>query len=349
MRIRGWGRLQRLYKAFSHWRESGAIILAYHRVVNRARDPLLVCVSPENFAHHLEIIKKYSQPMPLQELVYKTSQGKRCRRAVVVTFDDGYADNLYEAKPLLTRQNIPATVFVTAGMVTHPQEFWWLTLERILLPPGNLPDVLHIKIGERQHSYGLGMAARYSRHDSEAHCHWDILADQAPTIRQQIYQELFFALCPLPVQEQQRVLEELLEWAAPDNEPQERDRILNPAEVKLLEDGGLIEVGSHCLTHPVLSSLPEQAQRTEIVHSKAQLETYLGHSVKSFAYPYGGRNDYTDSTVRLVREAEYTCACSNFEGIIKDVPDSFQLPRFLVRNWSKEEFAHRLEAWMHRP
>jgi peptidoglycan/xylan/chitin deacetylase (PgdA/CDA1 family) len=113
-----------------------------------------------------------------------------------------------------------------------------------------------------------------------------------------------------------------------------------------LADGGLIEIGSHTLSHPVLAALPVAAQIDEISGSKARLEQLLGHPVTSFAYPFGGRSHYTDQTVAAVREAGFEWACSNFAGMVWPSTDRWQLPRLLVRDWDGDQFARNLEGWI---
>jgi peptidoglycan/xylan/chitin deacetylase (PgdA/CDA1 family) len=85
-------------------------------------------------------------PIPLQQLVEALQEGKVPARAVVVTFDDGYPDNLHEAMPLLERYDISATMFVTAGQLGSQREPWWDELDRLLLQPGILPPKLRLNI-----------------------------------------------------------------------------------------------------------------------------------------------------------------------------------------------------------
>jgi peptidoglycan/xylan/chitin deacetylase (PgdA/CDA1 family) len=122
-----------------------AMIIGYHRVVNTASDVYDICVSPENFAQHLEILQRNYHPISLSQMVSGLSTGKLPHRSVAVTFDDGYADNLFNAKPLLERFEVPAAVFVSPGNLG--QEFWWDELERMVTSPTTLPESIHLVIG----------------------------------------------------------------------------------------------------------------------------------------------------------------------------------------------------------
>src|SRR5688572_28754639 len=84
-------------------------------------------------------------------------------RAVAVTVDDGYVDNLAEAQPLLARREVLATVFVATDLVGRASEFWWDELERLLLQPGVLPSELMLVIGGASHRWSLGDASAYDQ------------------------------------------------------------------------------------------------------------------------------------------------------------------------------------------
>ena len=103
MRIRGIGRLRRLARSISNIFIRQAIVLLYHRVIELPSDPQLLCVSPRNFAEQLQVIRGYGRAIQVKALGKALQSGNRGRPVVVVTFDDGYADNLYHAKPLLER------------------------------------------------------------------------------------------------------------------------------------------------------------------------------------------------------------------------------------------------------
>ncbi len=123
-------------------------------------------------------------------------------------------------------------------------------------------------------------------------------------------------------------------------------RVLAPDEVVHLTEGGTIDVGAHTATHSALSALPLTLQRSEIAGSKARLQEIAGREVAGFAYPFGGRSDYTAATVALVREAGFTSACSTHRGLVGPRSDQFRLPRMLVRNWDPETFAGQMREWL---
>lgn len=342
MRIRGLSKVQRVFRRLRNRFAPGALILLYHRVAEVDTDPWGLCVTPQHFAEHLEVLRKHTRPMKLQQLTQALQDGKRSQRSVVITFDDGYADNLHNAKLLLESYDIPATVFVTRG-VGHEREFWWDELERLLLQPGTLPETLHLSINGSTYQWELGEAVHYSKDRYECYRCWRI-GDDYPSSRHFLYYSIHQLLRPLLEGERRKALDELLEWTGTEPVSRSTHRPLTLAEVFTLERGKLIEVGSHTMTHPSLSALSVALQQDEIQRSKAELEEIVGHPLKSFAYPYG---DYTAETVALVREAGYTCACSTAADVVWLGNDCFQLPRVEVQDCDGQEFARTLEEWFH--
>lgn len=102
-----------------------ARILLYHRIANSNNDPHKLCVSPENFRKQIEYLKENFKIIPLVQLVQNIRMKRVQNNSMVITFDDGYADNLHNALPILEEFNIPATVFLTAGYVGQNKPFYW--------------------------------------------------------------------------------------------------------------------------------------------------------------------------------------------------------------------------------
>ncbi len=100
-------------------------ILVYHRVADTIHDPHQLAVSPENFRHQLLYLKKNFEIVPLSQMAANLAQRSLQLKQLAITFDDGYADNLYQALPILTELSIPATVFVVTGKLDSPEPFYW--------------------------------------------------------------------------------------------------------------------------------------------------------------------------------------------------------------------------------
>jgi peptidoglycan/xylan/chitin deacetylase (PgdA/CDA1 family) len=112
-------------------RRGAVAILLYHRVAELESDPQQLAVTPARFEEHLRVLRAACTPVALADVPRLLRARKLPKRPVAVTFDDGYRDNLHEAKPLLERHGVPATVFVASGYVGRGTEFWWDELERL--------------------------------------------------------------------------------------------------------------------------------------------------------------------------------------------------------------------------
>jgi peptidoglycan/xylan/chitin deacetylase (PgdA/CDA1 family) len=93
--------------------------------------------------------------------------------------------------------------------------------------------------------------------------------------------------------ERQKVLNELRAWAGAGEIGRASHPALSRDQIIELAESGLVEVGSHSVTHPIFSKLSMSAQREEVQRSKSTLEEILGRPVTSFAYPFGSKSDYT--------------------------------------------------------
>ena len=102
------------------------------------------------------------------------------------------------------------------------------------------------------------------------------------------------------------------------------DGYLTWDQVRQLDKSGLITIAGHTVNHRNLASLSEVDQRFEIINGKAQLEAQLGHSIRHFAYPYGGFNA---TTLQLVREAGYLTAVTTIAGDYQPTGSTLALRR----------------------
>jgi peptidoglycan/xylan/chitin deacetylase (PgdA/CDA1 family) len=340
--VRGVGRIKRFVRRRLPALLPGVPILIYHRVTEVAADPWALCVTPAHFAEHLQVLRQRHRPIPLGLLAGSSRALLAC--AVAVTFDDGYADNLLNAKPLLDRYEVPATAFVPTGRLEVDREFWWDELERVLLQPGRLPRSLHLTISDRAHDWDLGEATDYTADQAKRYSTWRAW-EHPPTGRHALYRHLYDLLHLVEPAEQGTVVAKLRDWAGVAGGARQTHRSLTIEEVQSLDRSDLIEIGAHTVSHPNLAALPLEVQIREIQQSKAYLEAIVGHPVAGFAYAFGRRCDYTEQTVAQVRASGFSHACSNFGGLATPATDRFQLPRMQVQDWHGAEFAEHLNRW----
>lgn len=320
-----------------------ALILTYHRIADEEFDPWRLCVSPENFRQHLEVLRSSGLNLVhVGELARAAASGTVPGRSVAITFDDGYTDNLENARPLLERYGVPATAFIASGYVGLGRAFWWDSMDRVLLAPGKLPETFAIEVAGEHRRWELGNDASWTEEDAKRHREW---RPHTPplTARQRLYSELRQLLLNANPTERARGVDELLAWAGLPSSAHPEPKILNADELRRLAADDLIDVGAHSVSHPELARMSAAQQDHELRSSKEQLEQMLRREITGMAYPHGSFNA---DTMRLARAAGYAFACCSRHQPVEGGADAYALPRNGVSNVSGAEFKAMIDRFI---
>lgn len=289
-------------------------VLMYHRVNDAERDPWQLSVSPTFFAEQIAVLADGYRPVTLSQL----AAGEAPDRSVAVTFDDGYVDVLENAKPVLERNDCPATVFIPTGLLGQDRDFWWDELARIVFEAPSVPSVL--------------------KWTTESDCASLKVDIHAQSDREALHRALWEKLLPLSHETRQACLNQLAVQFRVANAGRPDNRSMTQREVKALSSD-LIEIGSHTVTHPALPCLDRERKRWEIMESRRACAEIVGKSPTSFAYPNG---QYDADSLQAVRDAGFSIACTVHAAPATPRSAPLELPRIHVRNWNGEEFARRL-------
>lgn len=341
MRVRGIGRLREGWAKLRGQMDPGPMVLLYHRVARLDQDPHLLTVSPQNFEEHLLALRKHYETVSLAELINGLAHRQRFGAVIALTFDDGYADNAETVLPLLLKHGIHATFYLASGFVGSSAEQLQDELERLLFLSPQCPDVLRLMVAEKTFVWALRSP------DTKSPVHlpvvkWNIESNNDPTACHRAMREIHALLRILPPATRKEALDQLRSQCGDDGIARGTHRAMSWDQARELANCELVEIGAHTVNHAYLSALPIRDQRAEIIESKRTIQQKIGHPVISFAYPYGTRESYTPETVRLLIKSDFNNACSNFRQRIGRKMDTFQIPRFVVRNWGGEEFLSQI-------
>jgi peptidoglycan/xylan/chitin deacetylase (PgdA/CDA1 family) len=296
---------------------SGSIILCYHRVADVADDPLQLCVSLTNFSAHLDLIARHGEPSTLAE---RDLPSRRPR--VVVTLDDGYADNLLNALPIAEAKGIPVTVYVTSGAVGRQRGFWWDRLVTLLRSRPSGVATMALPTPDGTIPIGLGSSK---------------LAEDFRSVRRH--------LKPLPVADIHHALDSVAEVWGVDASPPKDARTLTSSELAQLASSDVVTIGAHTTDHVCLRGQPTQEQKANIASSKEELERLSGGPVTHFAYPFGTVDSFDDDSVDAVRATGFETACTTIPANARSTSDPHRLPRRLVMDWGRLRFRAGFERW----
>jgi peptidoglycan/xylan/chitin deacetylase (PgdA/CDA1 family) len=305
----GFGAMRWLSPGGAHGRLT---VFIFHRVLD-APDPLRPS-EPDRarFEQIVRFIARRFRVLPLADAAAALSLGRVPAAAACITFDDGYADNLLLAAPILLRYGVTATVFVSTAFSDGSRMWNDSVIEAVRALPVGMVD---------WREFGLGVA--HLRDDESRRA---LIAKALPRLKY------------LPLSERAAVSAEMAQRAGVLTM---RTPMLTPAQLKAWRALGF-DVGGHTIRHPILARLTSAEAAAEIGGGREQLTEWLGEAPRAFAYPNGvpGR-DYGARDVALVRSAGYACAVTTAAGVGRVSTNVYELPRFTPWDRSMAAFGLR--------
>jgi peptidoglycan/xylan/chitin deacetylase (PgdA/CDA1 family) len=256
--------------------------------------------SVSTFREHLFFLR-HQPGVQASELAEHLLGRRRDRQPIaVITFDDGYANNLLAAE-ILSELKAPWTLFVSTGAVGRDKAIWTVELSLLLL---------------HGHARQLDVFAKI----------WSFATREQ---REAAFQDVRYRLKAMPAAPR-RLAMQTIRAQFPEAETERllelfpSFRMLTWTELRYLASSG-VEIGSHGVHHEIHhSSQDPEIRKRELVESKAEIQRQIGRPCRFFAFPNG--NACEDSQQEL-QDAGYELGFTTRQGFIRPGANRFLLPR----------------------
>lgn len=279
------------------------VVLCYHRAEGGSlRQHLLYLRRHYRICHLEDALKALYRPQ------WETFRGKKPPTLLALTFDDGYYDNYTAAFALATDLQVPVTIFPVPGYIDSGSRFWWHEPRYLLGHARGREATIEGRTYHLENTRERGALE------------WVIEARlrNASSIEER---EMFLS-----------TVRKALRVPSPECDEQRAGGLpLTWAEVREMEESGLVSFEAHTMHHPTLACLTGPAElQYEVSECRAALERQLGHPVRAFAYPIGKGEHIGENGLAAVQAAMYDWALTTIHGVNTPQTDPHLLHRFVV-------------------
>jgi peptidoglycan/xylan/chitin deacetylase (PgdA/CDA1 family) len=297
-----------LHHVFRRINRNRLLIVCYHGVTDRPpppRSPSWHHIDRHEFRRQIEYLARHYRILPL-DTALDVSVGARADSVACITFDDGYRNNRTVAFPILEELDVPATIYLTTGMIGSDGLLWTVRLAASVLNTSSA----------RLDLSGFGRETLTLRDDASrraaamALTGW--LKTLGPNRRDPILAEIWRQLGDGP-----RGALAAFDWMDWD-------------DVRHLESTGLVHFGAHTVNHEILSTLDDARLRTEVCDSTMTIRESVATPSATFAYPNGRAEDFNDECSRALSQAGVLAAVTTIDGLNGEDADRYCLKRVVV-------------------
>jgi peptidoglycan/xylan/chitin deacetylase (PgdA/CDA1 family) len=290
-------------------------VLAYHRIldINESSYPFdeeIISASTNAFDEQMKFVSQNYNIITFHELTDLVKNRHLVpERSLIISFDDGYADNSCKAVPILKKYGLKAVFFITTDYIGSFRPFWFELL--IYLGKKRLLDI-------RDLYFSPSFPFVSSNNDQV-----------------QLVRDLRLYLMKIPNHERLRILQEIedkVQIEMPENELK-LVRALTWDEIREMAKSGM-EIGSHTKSHLILRNARKDELVEELRVSKHIIEEKIGQPVNSISYPVGKHFAVSPFVIREVEAEGYHWGTVNISGVERiPIKDQFLVKRLKVERY----------------
>lgn len=289
-----------IFRIFALLNQNKLIVLMYHGITkNHERlgieDYGVNHLDYLEFQKQMKYLSKHYNVISADDLRRNVLEAKPLpKRAVLITFDDGYKNNYTAAFPILKSFEFPAIIFVSPGFISQERPLWVDSIIYSLSKTSK--ENLELRFADKIKSFRIETDAEKIRADKE----------------------IFLALLNMDIEARQKAIDSITRQTGCDlskNFSKYEDYTLIPWEnLKEMKDNG-IYVGSHGQNHLCLAGLTYSRIQEEINLSTQEIFDRVGEKPLFFAYPWGASYTYNDTVKKALRDKGYICAFTSLRGL----------------------------------
>lgn len=236
----------------------------------------------DTFRQQIKYLKKYFEVISIEDFYNRFKNNKFSNKEVVLTFDDGYANNLYKVAPILNEFSLPFTVFISTDHISNG-ELYPTSINRLIVLGSGIEKISIPSIGINN----LNISTKQLKKRALSK-----ISHELKTNELRVVKNITYDLKQNISGQEYLALTEKYSSVKPMN----WDEV-----VKLKKMGATI--GSHCKYHICCHKNQNiEIVRDQIIDSKRIIEEKLQTDCHYFAYPNG---DYTEDSNSFVKEAGY--------------------------------------------
>ena len=286
---------------FMFWNRNKIAWLMFHSVVDESAYNRFDGIGPDvhmrmdEFEKIIRIIHDKHNPVSIEDATKK----KLKKHSIVITFDDGYKNNIEIVKPIIEKYKIPITIYVTTGFIDGSDYPYEQLLASII------KKNRYLKIYLEGDTVTLPI----------------INYEEKVTVYGQIREKL---KCKSS-KDRNTLLSRLIRTYGPNREIE----FLSLDDLIACKKSPFITIGSHSHHHQVLSSISNSDALNDIQMGKRKLEEWLNVTIEHFAYPYGAYNRNVIQIMKVLKF--YSAVTTNQYAVRSKINKLYEIPRFEVK------------------